>query len=331
MTDTPPPLGHVVVIDDTVEVARLMARMLKTAGYAVDVAHDGQSGLDLVQRVVPDVVLLDVLMPGLDGFEVCRHLKANPATRLTPVVLITSLAGRGDRIQGIDAGADDFLSKPVDSLELLARVRSLVLLKRHIDDLENAEAVFLALALAVEARDPYTDGHCERLASSGAAVGLRLGLADADITALSRGGYLHDVGKISVPDSVLLKPGPLTPEERQVIMRHTNVGADLVSGLRSLRRVVPIILYHHERRDGTGYPDGRVGDDIPLLAQIIGVVDIFDALRTARPYRTPLTSRDALEYLADEVRRGHHRADLVEALTAASREGQLDRRSAKRN
>ncbi len=330
MNETPSPLGRIVVIDDTVDVARVMARMLTSAGYVVDVAHEGEAGLEIVRRVLPDVVLLDVVMPGLDGFEICRRLKADPSTRLTPVILVTALAQRTDRIQGIDAGADDFLSKPVDHLELLARVRSLVLLKHYTDDLENAEAVFLALAQAVEARDPYTEGHCERLAAYGAAVGLRLGLRETDITVLTRGGYLHDVGKIAVPDAILLKPGPLTPEERKVINRHTVVGADLCSGLRSLRPVVPIIRHHHERLDGSGYPDGLVGDGIPLLAQIIGVVDIYDALRTTRPYRAPLKSEQAFEYLDDRVRHGQHRADLVEALAAASSEGRLDRRAAVR-
>ncbi len=330
MNDTRTPLGRIVVIDDTVDVARMMSRMLTSAGYVVEVAHDGETGLELVRRVLPDVILLDVVMPGIDGFDVCRRLKSDPATRLTPIVMITALAQRADRIQGIDAGADDFLSKPVDSLELLARVRSLVLLKHYTDDLENAEAVFLALAQAVEARDPYTEGHCERLATYGAAVGLRLGLGDKDITALTRGGYLHDVGKIAVPDSILLKPGPLTLEERQVINRHTVVGSELCSGLRSLRPVVPIIRFHHERRDGSGYPEGLAGDDIPLLAQIIGVVDIYDALRTSRPYRTALGSEQALEYLRNRVHQGQHREDLLEALAAAAGEGRLDRRSAQR-
>ncbi len=205
-------------------------------------------------------------------------------------------------------------------------MRSLVLLKRATDDLENADAVFLALALAVEARDPYTDMHCERLASYSAAVGIRLGLGDADITALSRGGYLHDVGKISVPDSVLLKPGPLTESERILMKRHTIVGEDLCQGLRSLRLALPIIRGHHERRDGSGYPDGRSGDGIPLLAQIVGVVDVFDALCTRRPYRNALTVDQAFDHLTAEIRQGRHRADLVDALFAAAREGRLDRR-----
>ncbi len=218
---------------------------------------------------------------------------------------------RDSRLTGITAGADDFLSKPLDDAELRARVRSLISLKRYTDELDSAEQVVLTLGKTIEARDPYTEGHCERLARYATRLGERLGLNHDDLVALRQGGFLHDLGKISVPDSVLLKPGPLTPAERAIIMRHTLVGDELCSQLNALRKVQPIVRFHHERLDGSGYPDGLRGDAIPLLAQILGVVDIFDALTTDRPYRRALARERALETLTDEVRRGWRRADLV--------------------
>src|SRR5690606_37002025 len=213
----------------------------------------------------------------LDGFAACRVLKNDARTRLTPVVLMTGAAEREDRMQAIECGADDFLAKPIDFTELKARVRSLVRLKRYTDELDSAESVILSLARTVEARDPLTEGHCERIDSYAVGLGRRLGLATEDLAALHRGGFLHDIGKIAVPDAVLFKPGPLTPEELAIMRMHPVVGDQLCGNLRSLARVRPIVRHHHERLDGSGYPDGLRGDRIPLLAQIVSVVDVFDA------------------------------------------------------
>jgi putative two-component system response regulator len=263
---------------------------------------------------------MDVLMPKLSGYEACVRMKENPATRLTPVVLITALHEREDKIQGINAGADDFLTKPVNAHELKARVRSLVRLKRYTDDLESAESVILSLALVIEARDAYTDGHCQRLASYATALGSSLGLSDDDLAALFRGGYLHDVGKIGIADSVLLKTGRLSESEYRQIKEHPVIGDRLCGELRSLRHVRPIVRHHHERLDGSGYPDGLKGDAIPLLAQIMGIVDVYDAITTARPYKAAATAARAYEELMGEVRNGWRRVDLVEAFIAVNRE-----------
>jgi putative two-component system response regulator len=313
--------ARVLVVDDVAKNAEMLQKALERNGYQVRTANDGQGALDVMAKEGADVVLLDVLMPGMDGFEVCRRIKADPGTRLTPVVLVTGLGDREDRIRGIEAGADDFLTKPPVLAELTARVRSLVRLKRFTDELESAESMVVSLAMTIEARDAYTEGHCERLAAYATAMGKRLGLGELDLAALYRGGYLHDVGKVAVPDMVLLKEGPLSNEERAVMQRHPVVGDRLCSGLRSLRRVRPIVRHHHERLDGSGYPDGLAGDAIPLLAQIISIVDIFDALTTLRPYRHTLTMEEAVSQLEEEVRQGWLNGELVTEFRAMLQEG----------
>jgi putative two-component system response regulator len=308
-----PRRSRVLVADDTESIRLLFRRLLTGDGHDVIVASDGAAALEAVRRHEPDVILLDVTMPSIDGLEVCRRLKSDPATQLTPVVLVTGQTDLSDRIRGIEAGADEFLSKPVHPHELRARVRSLSRVKHLIDALDSAEAAFVTLALTIEARDPYTKGHCERLASHAVQLGRALGLGDEDLQALHRGGYLHDVGKVGVPDSVLLKPGPLTPEERELMCQHPEIGDNLCAPLQSLRRVRPIILGHHERLDGSGYPFGLKGDQVPLLAQIVGIVDVYDALTSHRPYRPALTPRNAIDHLLADVKAGRFAREHIEA------------------
>jgi len=236
-------------------------------------------------------------------------------------VLVTSLDDTASRIRGIEAGADDFVSKPICGPELRARVRSLLRIKRYTDDLDSAEAVIVSLALTIEARDRTTDGHCKRLADYASRLGRTLGLDEEDVSALARGGLLHDVGKVGIPDAVLLKPGPLAPDEFEVIKQHTIIGDRLCGELRSLRKVRPIVRHHHERLDGSGYPDGLAGDQAPLLAQIMGIVDVFDALTSNRPYRVALPVSQAAEELRRDVARGWRSADLVAAFLNQIEEG----------
>jgi cyclic di-GMP phosphodiesterase len=302
---------RVLVADDTDTVRALFEKLLTSDGYQVISAVDGIEALDAVNAYHPDVILTDVGMPGVDGIEVCRRLKRNPATHLTPVVLVTGLSELPDRIRGIEAGADDFLTKPVHPQELRARVASLLRMKHLTDALDSAESAFMALALTIEARDPTTRGHCERLAQRAVQLGRVLGLSSEDLSALHRGGYLHDVGKVGVPDSVLLKPGPLTDAELVLMKRHTEIGDTLCAPLQSLRHVRPIIRSHHERLDGSGYPDGLRGDDVPLLAQIVGIIDVYDALSSERPYRPALTSEAAARHLLQEVARKRFSQTLV--------------------
>jgi putative two-component system response regulator len=313
LTLQPPRRSRVLVADDTESIRLLFRRLLTADGHDVIVAEDGAAALDAVQRQQPDVILLDVTMPAIDGLEVCRRLKSDPATRLTPIVLVTGQTDLSDRIRGIEAGADEFLSKPVHPHELRARVRSLARVKQLIDALDSAEAAFMTLALTIEARDPYTKGHCERLARHAVRLGRALGLVDEDLEALHRGGYLHDVGKIGVPDSVLLKPGPLTADEALLMRQHPEIGDNLCAPLQSLRRVRPIIMCHHERLDGSGYPAGLRGDDVPLLAQIVGIVDVYDALTSQRPYRGPLSPHEATAHLLREADAGLFARSHVDA------------------
>jgi len=218
-------------------------------------------------------------------------------------------------LKGILAGADDFLGKPFDPLELHARIQSLVRLKRYTDDLESAETIILGMGATIEARDPTTQGHCQRLAAYATRMGRALGLDAADLAALERGGFLHDIGKIAVPDSVLLKGGKLDPQESRVMREHPVVGDAICTGLRSLQKVRPIVRHHHEHLDGTGYPDGLKNAQVPLLAQIVGIVDVFDALTSDRPYHTAVSPDAALDVVSDEASKGWRDRSLVDAFT----------------
>jgi cyclic di-GMP phosphodiesterase len=305
--------ARILIVDDESRSRAALEVLLRREGYELHVASDGASALALCQSIQPDLVLLDVLMPGMDGFEVCKRIKARPETRLTPVVLITGLSETQDRIKGINAGADDFLSKPIDLNEFLARTRSLIKLKQYTDELEHAESVLFSLALSIEARDPYTRGHCDRLAEMSSRLGQRLNLSEEDVTALRRAGIVHDVGKVVVPDAILLKPGPLSPEEMEVIKRHPVVGERICAPLKILRPVLPIIRHHHERYDGSGYPDHLRSAEIPLTARILQLADVYDALTTDRPYRKADNPEVALSVMDDEAKRGWWDRELFDA------------------
>lgn len=315
--------GRILVVDDLALNREYLAALLERDGHAVYRARSGEEALEIVAREQPDVVLLDVMMPGMNGFEVCRELKEHAATRLIPVVLVTALGDSADKIEGLNAGADDFLTKPVNLPELQARIRSLLRLKHHTDDLDSADSVIMSLALTIEARDAYTNGHCQRLAGYACALGRSIGLGEEDVAALERGGFLHDVGKVGIPDAVLLKPGKLTDAEYELIKQHTVIGDRLCGGLRSLKRVRPIVRHHHERLDGSGYPDGLEGEDIPVLAQIMGIADVFDAATTSRPYKPAAAIDRASFELTEEAKRGWRRADLVEAFIGLAQDARL--------
>jgi len=307
--------GKILIVDDESAARLALATLLRREGFDVAEVRDGATALAHCASFCPDLVLLDILMPGMDGFEVCRRIKATPETRLTPVVLTTGLRATEDRIQGINAGADDFLSKPIDFNELLARTRSLLRLKQFTDELENAEGVLFSLAESIEARDPYTRGHCERLAKMSARLGEIRGLPEEDIKALRWAGIVHDIGKVAVPDAILLKPGPLSAEETEIMRRHPVVGERICAPLRTFRLVLPIIRHHHERHDGSGYPDGLRGAQIPVTAAILQLADVYDALTTDRPYRTASPPEVALQIMNEECERGWWNRELLDAFT----------------
>lgn len=297
-------LPRVLVVDDNADTAMLMQELLALRGYEVITASSAEEAEAKILHSTPDLILSDVIMPGKSGYELCRELKENPATRLIPFVLITGLSNREDRVHGIEAGADDFLNKPIFPEELFARVKSLLKLKEFTDELETAESVLCTLGLSVESRDPYTEGHCERLALHASALGRHLELDDESVVALRRGGFLHDLGKIAIPDEVLKKGSNLTAAEWEIMKQHPVIGENICQPLKSLRLVLPIIRNHHEHSDGSGYPDGLKKQDIPLLARILQVADVYDALRTVRPYKAALSHERAAATMRDEATAG---------------------------
>ena len=302
---------RILVVDDNPGIAALMSQLLSMRGYEVVTAADAQAAEVEIKRQTPDLILSDVRMPGKSGYELCHDLKENPATRLIPFVLITGLSDSADKLRGIEAGADDFLNKPVLAEELTARVKSLLRVKEFTDELETADSVLCTLGLIVEGRDPYTEGHCERLALNAAELGRHLGLNEDSIVALRRGGYLHDLGKIAVPDEILKKGADLTPEEWEIMKLHPVTGENICKPLKSLHLVLPIIRYHHEHPDGSGYPDGLKAGEIPLLPRILQVVDVYDALRTARPYKPAIGHDQSAQTMREKAHQGLLDGDLV--------------------
>ena len=308
--------GIILVADDNEANRELVSTLLTAEGYQVVCAADGQQARQAVDSDSVDLALLDVVMPRPTGFELCQAMKSKSETRLIPIVLLTSLNSEADRIHGLMCGADDFLSKPVNKHELLARVYSLLRLKQFTDELDNAETVLFSLALTIEAKDPYTEGHCDRLSKYSVALGEKLGLPEDLRVALRRGGLIHDIGKLAVPESILLKPGPLTPEERKIMEQHTVTGERICAPLRSFRHVLPIIRHHHEKWDGSGYPDGLKSEQIPLTARILQITDIYDALTTDRPYRKALPLEKALAIMREEVKRGWWDGSILQEFEA---------------
>jgi putative two-component system response regulator len=311
----------ILVVDDILTNAVLLKDLLTTRGYQVVAAQNAAAAEAEIRREAPDLILLDVVMPGKSGYELCRELKEDSKTRLIPIVMITGLTDREDRLKGIEAGADDFLTKPISSEELFARVSSLLKLKEFTDELETVDSVLCTLGLSVEARDPYTEGHCERLARNATDLGRFLGVEEENIVALRRGGYLHDLGKIAVPDEILKKGSDLTSAEWAIMKQHPVTGETICRPLKSLRLVLPIIRHHHEHSDGSGYPDGLRDGEIPLLPRILQVVDIYDALRTERPYKPALGHEQAAVTMRTEAHNGLWDEELVSEFF-----GMLDKR-----
>jgi putative two-component system response regulator len=323
-----PVSGTILVADDQASNRELLEELLTAEGFKVISVPDGTAALQELANAEIDLVLSDVMMPGLTGFEVCERIKSNPETYLIPVVLITALSDKQDRIQGIKGDADDFLTRPVDRIELLARVRSLLRLKYRTDELERAESVLFSLARSIEGKDPHTHGHCERLAGYATRLGESLGLPEDQVIALRRAGVVHDIGKVAVPDAILLKPGPLTKEEWKVMREHPIVGERICAPLKSFRLVLPIIRHHHEKYDGSGYPDGLRGEATPVTARVMQIVDVYDALTSERPYKKPFSPADALQIMKEEVSKGWWDPQIFGQFERLVRSGAADLHSA---
>ena len=320
MTPTLPFPATILVADDLEANRNMLSAFLRKEGYRVVLAEDGDEALELLATGPVDLALLDVMMPRRTGVSACTEIKSKAATRLLPVVLITGSTGAGDRIQGIECGADDFLTKPVKKEELLARVKSLLRIKQYTDELEHAETVLFTLALTIEAKDPYTEGHCDRLSKSAVALGRRMGLPEDQLVALRRAGMVHDLGKTAIPERILQKAGPLSEADWVLMKKHPEVGERICQPLRSFSLVLPIIRHHHEKLDGSGYPDGLKNGAIPLTAKILTAVDVYDALTTDRPYRKALSREEALAIMDAEVKRGWWDGGLVTELHTMLRE-----------
>src|SRR5277367_2707363 len=301
----------VLIVDDIDLNRRLLKAMLKTANYRILEAKRPAAALGILEREKVDLVIVDLMMPEMSGPDFCRLLKRDRRTQLVPILMTTSVQGPENEIAGIESGADEFLIKPLQPSIVRTRIRAMLRNKALIDSLEEAETILFALAQSVEHRDKFTGMHCERLATYSIALGQALGLARQDQLALYRGGYLHDIGKISIPDVILFKRGLLTDDEWRTMRLHTIRGEEICRPMKTLTPVLPIIRSHHERWDGSGYPDGLAGEEIPLLARILQVADIYDALTTERPYKLALTPEAAFSVMEEEVRRGWRDPELV--------------------
>ena len=301
----------ILVVDDEARSIDTLRRVLERERYTVRIARDGVEALADIQACMPDLVLLDVTMPVMNGFEVCRRLRDREETQLLPVAMLTGLNDDESRILGLEMGADDFINKPFERTVLLARIRSLLRVRRLTEELESTERVIFTLATTVESRDPYTEGHLRRLASYSYALATACGCDAKEARLIRYGGLLHDIGKIAIRETVLQKEGKLTSEEYDEMKKHPQIGANIVAPMRFSVSVGPMVLHHHERWDGKGYPHGIAGDTIPLGARIIAVVDSFDAMTTDRPYRKGMSRAEAVQVL-QSGRNTQWQAELVD-------------------
>ena len=311
---------NILVVDDNKANVDLLDALLSSRGYTLFKAYSGEDALRMVEDVSPHVILLDVMMPKMDGYEVCRRLKEKDTTRFIPVIMLTALSDIDDKIKGIEAGADDFISKPFQRPELLARVKSLVRVKNLLEELEDARNVIFSLALTLDFNDPYTHGHSQRVSCLAAKLAGFLGLSYQEVNNIRDAGLLHDIGKVATDKGVLHKAGALNAMEYEHVKQHPVVGEKICSPLKFARPLLPIIRSHHERFNGTGYPDGLAGDNIPLGAKIIGIADLYDALTSVRPYRRGMPQEVALEVMKLEAGKEYWDREVLKAFIEISKQ-----------
>jgi putative two-component system response regulator len=296
--------GRVFVVDDDPEIRKVLTALLGRAGYSVETFGEGAAALAALRDAPPDLVLLDLELPDGSGHEVLEQIRSDPGTRLLPVIILTGHANKEEKLRAVREGVTDFMAKPFAPEELVPRVRSLIILKQFADEHEHAERVILTLAKTIDARDPYTAGHSGRVAEYADEIAQSMGLDGVSRLEMRRGALFHDIGKIVIPDAVLHKPGRLDAEERAVVEQHPAVGYELLSPMRTMRKTLPVVHHHHERLDGSGYPEGISGDAIPMPVRIVTIADIFDALTSDRAFREALRLETAFEILEDGVRNG---------------------------
>ena len=338
-TKLPDKTPVVLVVDDEELNLRLLDALLKPQGYQVFTARDGEEAIGMVHEVKPDIILLDIMMPRMNGFEVARKLREDPETKIIPIVMVTALQDVEDRVQALEAGADDFLTKPVDRTEMRARVKSLLKVKAYNDHMKNyqqeleaevaqrTELLQLAyeritkssletivrLSRAAEYKDEDTGAHIVRMSNYSALLAERLGLNDATVQRILYAAPMHDVGKIGIPDQVLLKPGRLNPEEWKIMRQHTVIGGRILEGAKEgfIKLAEVIAMTHHEKWDGSGYPNGLAGRDIPVVGRVVALADVFDALMSKRPYKEPFSLEKSLDIIRGG-RGGHFDPEVVD-------------------
>lgn len=301
----------ILVVDDIESNLELMEAIFLKEGFRVYSALGATEAIDIFRKQPVDLAVLDVMMPGIDGFELCTRIKDISGKHFFPVILLTALSDRTSRIRGLECGADDFISKPFDTSELLLKIKSLLKLKTLQEELDHSENIILTMAVAMEARDPYTKGHSTRVSKLSVEFLSFLGLSQEDKAEMKKAGILHDIGKICLSQSLLRKPGPLTKEEVEMIKTHALLGEDICRPLVSMKRILPAIRYHHERWDGTGFPDRLAGHDIPVMARILSIVDSFDAMVSVRPYRDRRSVKETLEIMSAERYSGQWDSELL--------------------
>jgi putative two-component system response regulator len=304
---------HILIVDDEPSCRLLGKKVMTHANYVVTEASNGEEALEFIANNDYDLVLLDKNMPGMSGDEVCRRIRSKMNLPFLPVIIITGYSSDRDLQNSLQTGANDFIRKPYDITELVARADTLASYKRMTDRLDNAESLLFALARMVEAKDEFTGDHCSRLAHTAVVFGQALELNEEDLLALHRGSILHDIGKLGVPESILMKEGPLNDDEWRMMKQHTVIGEQLCNNLKSMRRTLPIIRSHHERWDGSGYPDGLKGEEIPFLAQAFQIIDIYDALSHSRPYKEAFGREKIFKIFEEEVAKGWRNPELVDA------------------
>jgi len=291
------PGARVLVADRSEPAARQIGQYLEAVGHTVLVATDGEEALVRIRRDDPELAILDVGIPRLNAYQLCERVKNHPTTRNIPVVMVVSPSAQDEKIRGLEVGAEDFLARPVNKLELLARVKSLVKVKRLNDQVETTENVIFGLAQMIECKVTAQESHSHRLCGYACLLGRAIGLLEEDLEILRKGAILHDIGKIAVREEVLMKKGKLSAAEFDEIKRHPEVGEQICGSLRDADLVAPVIRHHQERWDGTGYPDRLGGEQIPLLARIMAIADAYDAMLSPRPYRPAMDQEEALANL----------------------------------
>lgn len=302
----------ILVVDDVSQNLELMEAVFQKEGFSVHTALNAKEAVEVYHRAQVDLAVLDVMMPGMNGFDLCRSFKKLSERSFFPIILLTALNERKDRIAGLEAGADDFISKPFDFPELILKIRSLLRLKEMYHELDHSENIIFSLIIAMEARDCYTKGHSTRVGDLAREFGAFLGCSEKEQALLRKAGILHDIGKIGLSEEILQKPCCLSEEETRLIRRHTIIGEDICRPLKSLKEVLPAIRSHHERWDGTGFPDGLQGKSIPLTARILSIIDSFDAIVSVRPYRDGKTVAHALQMMEQEQRLGQWDPELAD-------------------